>query len=426
MGSKRSLLLLIGGFAAAAVIFLAALGCSTKEDEGVTTLVLKTQKFPDDELIRGLLDRFEAQNPGLRVRHETLPNSSDMQHQFYAMNLGGGAADFDVVSMDVIWAPEFARAGWVMDLTAKGADVKDFFPGPMRAVSFEGKLVALPWFMDSGLLYYRKDLLEKHGLEPPETFDDLVKAARTVIDAEKDADLKGFVWQGKQYEGLVCVALEFLWGNGGRVIGADGACALGRPEAAESLRFMRDLIVEHKVSPEFVTTFDEEAARHSFGNGTAVFMRNWPYCWNLFQQEGSKVKGKVGCTVVPHFEGHESAGTLGGWQLGVNVNTKHPDAAWKLVEFMTGPEAQKALAVELGFAPSRRSVYRDPEVMEKQPFIAGLEDVMAHAFPRPVTPFYPMISQVLQTEFSAAVSGRKSPEDAMAAAKKAIDAILSR
>ena len=432
----KKLVHLLGALVVACALLIAFGGCSRKDEgaPGETTLVLKTQKFPDNELVRGLLRRFEAQNPGIRVEHETLPNSSDMQHQFYVINLGSGSADFDVFSMDVIWGPEFARAGWVMDLTPhfQKAELDDFFRGPMGAVSCEGKptaagkLVALPWFMDSGLLYYRADLLDKYGLDPPETFEDLVKAARTVLDGEGDERLKGYVWQGKQYEGLVCVALEFLWANGGRVIGADGTCALEGPEAVESLRFMHDLIYEHRIVPEFVTTFDEEAARNSFGNGGAVFMRNWPYCWNLYQQEGSKVKGKVGCTVVPHFEGHESAGTLGGWQLGVNRNTRHPEAAVRLVRHLTGPEAQKALAVELGFSPSRRSVYGDPEIVEKQPFIAGLEDVMAHATPRPVTPFYLMISQVLQAEFSAALTGRKSAEDALAEAKEKIDGILSK
>lgn len=393
---------------------------------GPATLVFKTNKLPSQEPIRALLDRFERMNPGVKVRHEILPSSTDEQHQFYATNLYSRGADFDVFALDIIWVPEFARAGWLMDLSSlmDRSYLDEYLPGAVESVTWGGRIWAVPWFLDAGVLYYRKDLLDKYGLKPPDTFPELMDAAQKVMRGEKNPRLRGYLWQGRQYEGLVCTALEHIWGNGGEVIGQDGRCALDSPQAVEALGFMRDLISLHRVSPEYVTTAEEEDCRHVFGNGDAVFMRNWPYCWAIFNQEGSRIRGKFGIKVMPHFPGHASAATLGGWQLGMNANTRYPAEAWKLLKFMAGHDAKKALVMEFGFKPTRRSLYRDRDIAGKHPLIAELAETMKYARPRPVSPNYPRISQVMQEEFSAAVTGTKAPADAMRDAKAKIDAVL--
>nr|HPG51719.1 extracellular solute-binding protein [Spirochaetota bacterium] len=176
--------------------------------------------------------------------------------------------------------------------------------------------------------------------------------------------------------------------------------------------------------PSLVTTATEEPCRHIFGKGKAVFMRNWPYAWNLFNAAGSPVKGKVGVTVLPSFKIGGSCSTLGGWQLGINRNTKHPGEARKLIKFLTSPESQKALSLAAGYYPVRKSLYRDRDLLTKQPFLPGLFRVFMKARPRPVTPYYMMISQVLQPEFSAAITGIRSPEAALTSAQKQIEHIL--
>jgi multiple sugar transport system substrate-binding protein len=282
-------------------------------------------------------------------------------------------------------------------------------------------MYAVPWYIDAGLLYYRSDLLARYGLDVPRTWPDLVSAARFVT--EREPGIYGFVWQGRQYEGLVCNALEVVWSNGGEVL-KDGRCVIDGRENAEALRFMRDLIARYGVTPPLVTTATEETTRHLFGAGRALFMRNWPYAWNVFQREGSAVKDKVGVAPLPSFPGHPSASTLGGWQLGVNRHSKRAGAAEKLVAFLTSPEAQKRLALTVGYKPSRISLYADAELRREQPFIAGLHTVFMKARPRPVTPYYMMITQVMQSEFSAAVSGIRAPEEALLSARRQIDHIL--
>lgn len=403
------------------------LSCVSQEGENSTreiTLVFKHGKIAGDSRpLKTLLKKFQKSHPGIDIKDEILPASTDEQHQFYVINLEGKSADFDVISMDVIWVQEFAKAGWIRDLTSvfSSQEIADFFPGPIRAVSYKGKIFAIPWYIDAGVLYYRKDLLEKYGLSPPKTWYQLVDIASTITKKEKDT--YGFIWQGKQYEGLVCNVLEYLWGNGGSVL-KNGEVTIYSKENAKALKFIKDLIFKYKVSPRLVITATEEATRHIFGKGKAVFMRNWPYAWHIFEREDSLVKGKVGICPLPSFQDHESASVLGGWQLGINRYSNHPKEAEKLIKFLTSPEAQKTLALTVGYRPPRRSLYHDADLIKREPFIAGLYDIFMKVRPRPVSPYYVMITQIMQPEFSAAISGIRTPEAALKSISKQIDYLL--
>lgn len=410
------------------------IGCAQGDKKNEAVIVFKHGKIAGElEPFERLLKRFEDENPGIKVRDEILPASTDEQHQFYVINLEGKSSDFDVLSMDVIWVPEFARAGWLRDITHLLPDDErsEFFPGPMQAVTYKGRVYAIPWYIDAGLLYYRKDLLQKYGFSPPKTWQELVDIAQNITSREPG--LYGFIWQGRQYEGLVCNVLEYLWSNGGDVL-KDGISIINNPENIYALQFMRDLIMKYKITPPLVTTAIEEPTRHIFGNGRALFMRNWPYAWNIFEREGSPIKGKVGVTTLPSFLEGRSASTLGGWQLGINRYSKKPETAEKLVKFLASPESQKTLALTIGYKPTRRSLYKDDDLIREQPSPSvplpegdkggGLYDVFMKATPRPVSPYYMMITQVMQPEFSAAISGIKTPEEALKSAHKQIEHIL--
>lgn len=418
-----------GAVLTCAILFCVA-GCGRKTAEPtratVTTIVFKHSKFfGNADAFDALLQRFAKENPGFRAKSEMLPNSSDEQHQFYVINLQAQSQDFDVLALDVVWGAEFARAGWLKKIGPwfSPRRQREFFHGPIEAVTYGGNVYAVPWFIDAGLLYYRKDLLDKHHLAPPKTWADLVSVAQQVT--QDHPGIYGFVWQGKQYEGLVCNTLEFLWSNGGNVI-RDGHAVIDSPENREALAFMCDLIRKHRVSPELVTTLTEEPSRNLFGNGKSVFLRNWPYAWSLFQQSGSAVRNQVGITVLPHFPGQESAATLGGWQLGVNAYSRHPEAAERFIRFLTSYDAQKALATAYGMNPTREQLFQDEDLIAVQPFTAQLRKVFQHARPRPVTPYYVMMSQVMQAEFSAVLVNLKTPEAALTAIQTQMEQILKQ
>jgi multiple sugar transport system substrate-binding protein len=396
-------------------IFL-IIACGAKnESGGTTTLVFKHGKLTGDpRVMQGLLREFERDHVGVTVQEEVLPASTDQQHQYYAINLDSPHVAFDVLAVDVIWVSEFARAGWIRSLEnlLPSPDREDYFESTLEAATFRQNIYAIPWYIDAGVLYYRRDLLERYGFDRPRTWPDLVQIVRTVMEGERDPTLKGFLWSGKQYEGLVCVAFEFMWGHGGSIMDAAGIA-----DAEAALVFMRNL-VRDGISPELVSTADEETTRLLFGDGRAVFMRNWPYVWSLLQQHDSPLRGKIGVGTLPAFPGHRSASTLGGWMLATPTHAAHPQLAEEFIAFLSAPAIQQRLALELGYHPARRSLYDDPTLRRAHPALEDVFPVLLAARPRPVTPYYLMLSQILQPELSAAVVGRKTPKAALASVRK--------
>jgi multiple sugar transport system substrate-binding protein len=273
------------------------------------------------------------------------------------------------------------------------------------------------------LLYYRKDLLAAAGLAPPRTWAELLAAAKAL---QKPPELWGLVFQGKQYEGLVCVFLELLWGNGGTLLDDAGRVRVDSPEAVQALTWLVDAVRKDGVAPMGVLTFQEEEARHMFQEGRAVFMRNWPYAWNLAQQEGSPVKGKVGILPMVHGDGGTSAATLGGWGYGISSFSKNPQAAWTFIEFASRPAALKTAYLKGGIIPSRRALFSDPELAAKSPHYKDLLKVLEGARPRPVHPQWARMSDILQVHLSAALSGLSAPEDALRAAAAEIRPAVER
>ncbi|MBE3556375.1 MAG: extracellular solute-binding protein [Firmicutes bacterium] len=153
------------------------------------------------------------------------PPSTDDYHSMAVRQLQAKSPEVDVYAIDVIWVPEFAAAGWVKDLTDKLSPMKgDYLEGPMNAVTYQGKMYAAPYRTDTGVLYYRSDLVSA----PPKTWTDLENDAKAGM-AKGVAN--GFVWQGKQYKGLICDFLEFVWSNGGDVLDADGKVVVNQPQA---------------------------------------------------------------------------------------------------------------------------------------------------------------------------------------------------
>jgi multiple sugar transport system substrate-binding protein len=421
------------GFALALIFLAAAVcvwGCARQGTapgaDPPVTIVFKHAKHPRYAYLANLIRQFEAEHPGIRVREEILPASTDEQHQFYVINLAGRAADFDVIDMDIIWVPEFARAGWLLELTERitPEELAPLNPAALEADRSDGRLWAVPWFVDAGMLFYRRDLLEKHGFEPPATYPELLEQAKQILAGEDNPRLAGFVWQGLQYEGLVCTALEFIRGNGSDVLDGAGQPNLRAAATIEALEFVDALIRRHRVSPPLVSTLNEEAARHIFQSGRAVFMRNWPYVWRLMNQEGSPVAGRVGMTLVPHFPGHVSAPTMGGFHLGVNAFSRHPEEALAFLRFMIRSEAQKQILLNVGVLPAHRAVLHDPEVLAALPHLEQLIPALERVRPRPVTPYYLMISQILQPELSAIVAGIRTPDAAMRIADRQVRHLL--
>ncbi|HAO32612.1 MAG TPA: ABC transporter substrate-binding protein, partial [Candidatus Competibacteraceae bacterium] len=179
-----------------------------------------------------------AKKTGNEVKLISTPNSATERLALYQQLLAAGAGDVDVFQIDVIWPGTLANH--FLDLTPYAKDVvKNHFAASIQNNTVDGKLVAMPWFIDAGVLYYRKDLLEKHGAKPPQTWQDLTETAKKIQDAERAAgnnQMWGYVWQGRAYEGLTCNALEWVASyNGGTIVDDKGKITINNPQAVAAV-----------------------------------------------------------------------------------------------------------------------------------------------------------------------------------------------
>jgi trehalose/maltose transport system substrate-binding protein len=411
---------------AVSALLALGVGVGSVHAAGVTLTISCATVGQDFEFCKKAADEWSAKT-GNSVKHLTVPQSTSDVLGLFRQMFAAKSTDLDVLNIDVVW-PGIIK-DHLLDLTphSKGVE-KEHFPAIVANNTINGKLLAMPWFTDAGVLYYRKDLLAKHGEKPPTTWAELSASAQKVMDAERkagNADMHGFVFQAKAYEGLSCDALEWVASHGGGgIVDASGKITINNPNAVKALTMAAGWI--GTIAPTGVLNYAEEDARGVFQKGNAVFMRNWPYAWSLSQGADSPVKGKVGVVALPKGEGGKSAATLGGWQLAVSKYSKSPKEAADLVLYMTSVAVQKDRAIRGSYNPTIPSLYKDAEVLKANPFFGDLYETFVGAVPRPAT-----VTGVKYNEVSAAfwnathevLSGKTKAEDSLKKLEVKIDSI---
>ena len=372
----------------------------------------------DLEILRDQLDIWEERT-GHTANIVSMPPSTTDQFGQYRLWLASGNTDIDVYRVDVIWAPQLAEH--FLDLSEAAAGVVgDHFPSIVESQTVDGKLVALPFFTDAPALYYRTDLLEKHGASVPETWEEMAETAQMIMDAERaegSDQMYGFVFQGAPYEGLTCDALEWVKSNGGgQIVEPDGEISINNENAAQAIDMAASWV--GTIAPEGVLSYKEEDARGVWQTGNAVFMRNWPYAYSLGNSDDSAVKDLFGVAPLPVGpSGDTSAATLGGWNLAVSQYSQNPDVAIELVMYLASVEVQKDNALRGSRLPTIISLYDDPDIAEQQPIIPQWKDIFLAAVPRPSAPTktsYNEVSQEFWTAVHNTMSGNGSAADNLA------------
>jgi trehalose/maltose transport system substrate-binding protein len=316
-----------------------------------------------------LATRF-TKDTGIKVKVVPHPAASDASYSQLVRAFSTHSSSIDVAMIDVVWPG--ALAPFLVDLKPKlGAQAKLHAAGIVQNDTVGGRLVAMPWFGDFGILYYRTDLLTKYGYSaPPTTWDQLFAMAKKIQDGEQkdNPSFSGFVFQGNSYEGLTCDALEWLASSGAGSYIDGGKATINNPTAVKVLDSFREQI--GKITPRGVTTYQEGEAHTAFVSGNAAFMRNWPYAYSIgADPKTSKIVGKFNVTVLPHGAGGHSVGTVGGWQLAVSKYSKHIPAAIEFVRYMTSPAAEKFNAITNTNVPTIPAVAKDKAVVAKNPYL---------------------------------------------------------
>jgi trehalose/maltose transport system substrate-binding protein len=310
-----------------------------------------------------------TKDTGIKVKVVPHPAASDASYSQLARAFSSKSSSIDVAMIDVVWPGAFAP--YLVDLKPKlGAQARLHAAGIVANNTVDGKLVAMPWFGDFGILYYRTDLLKKYGYSgPPKTWTQLFAMAKKIQDGEQKSNpnFYGFVFQGNAYEGLTCDALEWLASSGGGQYIDGGEVTIDNPKARAILDLFRSQI--GKTTPRGVTSYQEGEAHNAFVGGNAAFMRNWPYAYSIGAGSDSKVKGKFDVTTLPRGPGGKPVGTVGGWQLAVSKYSKAQDASIEFVRYMTSPAVEKFDAIYNTNVPTIPAVAKDPAVVKANPYL---------------------------------------------------------
>ncbi len=356
---------------------------------------------------------------GVHIEVITLPAESNERISLYLQLLRAGSQDVDVFLIDVVWPGILAN--YLVDLNDYITDGErdEFFETSIKNNTVNNRLIALPWYLDIGVFYCRKDLLEKYGHKMPETWQQMEIIAADIQEKERKENnfrIWGYVFQGKSYEGLTVNTVEWLGSVGGGVVDQNGNLIIDCPQNVNMLKRVSGWI--GNISPRGVLGYTEEEVRGVFQSGNAIFMRNWPYVWSIINSPDCPLAGKVGVGALPSGseDGSRHVGGLGGWSLGVSKYSKHQAEAVAFIKYLSSRKEQKFRAMESGFSPSRPDLYKDKDVLARQPFFAKLGVILENMITRPSVHFgasYSHASTELFNGVHSVISGQKSVEDVL-------------
>ena len=356
-----------------------------------------------------MIKKWNAAHADQKVTLLELPEAADAQRSQFVTNLQAKSDRYDVMGIDVIWTAEFAKSGWLLALDESQFPVADMLKPAVDTGRFEDKLWAMPYDTNGGLLFYRKDILDKAGKEPPKTFDELT----ALCPVAKQNGMDCYAGQFAKYEGLTVNFAEAVQAAGGEIMTDNGTkAALGAP-AIQGLTFLANGFKDGEI-PKPAITYKEEESRRAFMSGKLMFLRNWPYVYGLASKSdpANKVKGKFGVVPLPGFTGPGSS-SLGGLNFAVSAFSKKQKSAVDFLKFASTEDAMKNMSTLSAEPPAWTALYDDPDLVKKFPYLPVLKEGLLAAKPRPITPFYQEVTSAIEDDAYAALQGQKAPDQAI-------------
>ena len=369
----------------------------------------------NNNVVRPTIDKWNAEHPNEKVTFKEQSDQADAQHDDLVQHFQAKDPNYDVVDVDVVWTAEFAAKGWLQPLTGQFAlDTSKLLPATVKTGTYNNTLFAAPQSSDGGMLYYRKDLVPT----PPKTWDEMMSDCS--IAKQKNMDC--YAGQYAKYEGLTVNAAEAINTAGGVIVKSDGRTPdVDTPAAAKGLSMLADAFKNGNI-PQQAITYQEEQGRQSFEAGKLLFLRNWPYVYSLATTDGSSVvKDKFGIAPLPGLSG-PGASSLGGHNAAISAYSAHKATAFDFIKYLESEDRQTFNATQGSLAPVIASLYDDPTLVQKLPYLPVLKTSILNAVPRPVTPFYPAVTKAVEDNAYAAIKGDKSVDQALKDMQAAITA----
>jgi multiple sugar transport system substrate-binding protein len=374
--------------------------------------------------LKNVVADFNAQHPQGKIIIKELPDNADLQRQQMIQNTQIKNPKMGILSMDVVWTSEFAAKGIAVPLPPDQFPTEDFLKPTVDSATYFGKVYGYPIDSDGGLLYYRKDLLDKYKLQPPTTFDEMKAACDTIKSGENDSKLECFAGQYNKYEGLTVNFAEAVNGAGGVIVGEDGKPNVNTPEATKGLQTLSDFFKDGTI-PKGAITWQEEQGRQAFQNGTLIFHRNWGYVYNLAAKEdgSSKIVGKYAVAPLPGISG-PGVSSLGGHNMAIATNAENKGTAADFIKYRAQADVMKANVLKTSASATRESIYNDPEVIKKFPYMPIQLKSIQTAVPRPKAVEYGDVTLAIQDAAYGALQGQTPPADAMSALQTKLQTLI--
>ena len=419
----------------AAALGLTAAGCegSAESDISQSTTTLSgrgpiTVAMPttDVKARKSVVDAWNADHPDEKATIVDLGAAADQQRQLLIQNAQTESDEYTVVLLDVVWTAEFAANRWVKELDATLYPIDEMLKPAVDTATYRDKLYAVPVNSEGGMFYYRTDLLKAAGIaEPPTTWEEMEQDCKLIQATPEGKGIGCYAGQFDKYEGLTVNFSEAVDSAGGEIVGSDGQPNVDTPEALTGLTTLVDAFKTGVIPPEALT-YQEEDGRQAFQDGKLIFERQWAYMNPLANATdgSSKVAGKFATTTIPGIGDNPGATTLGGHNLAISAFAENTQTASDFIAYMASEDAQQSTMESSGIAPATASVYDDQALIDKYPYLPTLKASNETAVPRPIAVNYGDVTAAIQNEAYAAISGDKTPEQALKDLQAELESII--
>jgi multiple sugar transport system substrate-binding protein len=406
------------GIAAVAAGLLVTAGCSSDAGSGgapptngIGPITLAIGK-DNSGWLQGVITGWNKRFPDQKVTLLLLPQASNDQLAQLVTNLQAKSDEYDVIDMDVIWTAEFASNGWIIPLPESQFPLEEFLKPAVDTAMYQGRLYAVPDYSNADLLYYRKDILAKAGMQPPRTWDQLQRLAKVVAPK---FGLYGYAGTFAPYEGLTVNFAAAVQSAGGSILSQEGTrVVVDSPQALRGLEFLVSGFQQGWI-PQVALTYEEESSQAAFEAGKFLFLDNWPdvYAALSVPSPQNKVYGNVGVAPLPGPDGTGSS-SLGGANLAISAFSQHQQTALNFIKYMTDEANEKQMLEQGSFPPVWTQLYSDKTLWHSYPYLPVLEQAIDSARPRPAIANYDQASLAISSAVYEALTDQKPAQQALA------------
>ncbi|MBA8796144.1 multiple sugar transport system substrate-binding protein [Friedmanniella endophytica] len=372
-----------------------------------------------------LISQFNAQHPQGKVTFHELPDNADQQQQQMIQATTTKNPNMGVISMDVVWTAQFAANGYVVALPKDQFPTDKFLPATVSSATYFNKLYGYPASSDGGLLYYRKDLLQKAGIsDPPTTWSQLMQDCDKIKAQAGNASLGCYAGQFQKYEGLTVNFAEAVNGAGAVIVGEDGKPNVNTDQAKQGWSQIVSMYQKGYI-PKAAITWQEEQGRQAFQSGQLIFLRNWPYVYALASKDdgSSKIVGKFGVAPLPGLNG-PGVSSLGGHNMAIAANAANKGTAADFIKFMTSEQTMKSNVLATSAAPTLTSLYTDSDITKKYPYMPILLKSIETAKPRPKAVDYTDVTLAIEDAGYSTLQGQQQVDQAFSTLQTKLQGLI--